>query len=56
MMMWSEEGYSIAVALSDSVVVSRRLTRADLSQLHARLSHILGARLEHQDLTGAEDD
>ncbi len=51
-----EEGYSIAVAISDSVVVSRRLSRADLHQLQARLSNLLGDRTEHQDLTGAEDD
>lgn len=30
--------YSIAIAVSDSVVVSRQVSRADLQQLHARLA------------------
>jgi hypothetical protein len=50
------EGYSIAVAISESVVVSRRVSRADLHQLHARLTNLLGSRLELSDLTGDLDD
>lgn len=49
------DGYSIAVAISDSVVVSRRLSRADLHQLQARLSNLLGERSAPQDLTGDDD-
>ena len=30
--------YSIAIAVSDSVVVSRQVSRADLQQRHARLA------------------
>ncbi|MBT6119731.1 MAG: hypothetical protein HOH66_17855 [Rhodospirillaceae bacterium] len=35
-----EGTYSIALAVSDSVVVSRQISRADLQQLHARLANM----------------
>ena len=33
--------YSVAIAVTDNVVVSRRLSRADLLQLQARLNNML---------------
>ena len=51
----SDEGYSVAVAISESVVVSRRVSRADLHQVHTRLTNLLGARLAHSDMTGDDD-
>jgi hypothetical protein len=51
----SDEAYSVAVSISESVVVSRCVSRADLHQLHTRLTNLLGTRLAHSDLTGDDD-
>lgn len=40
----SRGGFSIAVALSDQVVVSRQISRADLVQLQVVLAEILASR------------
>ncbi len=40
----SRGGFSIAVALSDQVVVSRQISRADLVQLQVVLAEILANR------------
>jgi hypothetical protein len=41
--------FSIALAVSESVVVSRQVSRADLQQLHARLANLFAHPLPGTD-------
>jgi hypothetical protein len=45
-----EGTYSIALAVSESVVVSRQISRADLQQLYARLGNLF-----ERSVPGADD-
>lgn len=38
----TERGFRIAVQINEDVVVSRRLSRADLEQLRVRIDQMLG--------------
>lgn len=44
-----EGSYSIALAVNESVVVSRQVSRADLQQLYARLGNLFERQAAGQD-------